>query len=133
MSRRKKVLTDEQIVQVEALAAYLSIEDIAHYLGVGATTFYEIKNRQPNVSEAYKRGVAKARSFVASKLISFIKEKENTSLKLTAIMFYLRTQAGWSDKQELNVNTKDVTPKQPPSIVNNFLDEPLVNKSENDE
>ncbi len=31
--------------------------------------------------------------------MGFIGEKENTALKLQATMFYLKTKAGWSEKQ----------------------------------
>ena len=50
----------------------------------------------------------------------------------TSIIFYLKTQAGWSDKQEVNVTTKDITPKQPPSIINHFSDQPLVMEIKNE-
>ena len=96
---RKKIKLDEaQIAQVEALAAYLPINRIAGYFGFSETTFHEIKKRQPEVSEAYNRGVAKACSFVGSMLMGFIREKENTANKLNAITFYLRTQGGWDNK-----------------------------------
>ena len=124
----KIVLNDLKISQVEALAAYLSIEDIALYLGISPASFYNIKNRQPEVLRAYQRGVAKARSLVASKLMGFIEDRENTPIKLTAIMFYLRTQAGWSDKQEMNLTTKDITPKDPPSIINIFTNKRITER-----
>ena len=117
MSKKSIILNDAQIAQVEALASYLTIEDIANYLGIGETTFYEIKNRQPSVSEAYKRGVAKARAFVGSRLMGYIKEQENTPIKLNAIIFYLKTQAGWSEKSQIDVNTKNVTPLVAPQII----------------
>lgn len=94
--RPKTVLTDEQIAQVEALAAYLSISDIAYFLDISPRNFLDIKNRDPRVEEAYKKGKAKAISFVASKLMNIIREEENTATKLSAIIFYLKTQAGWS-------------------------------------
>jgi len=115
MGKKLKVLTDEQIAQVEALAAYLPIEHITSYLSISPTTFYEIRKRQPEVFEAYQRGVAKAHVFFGKTLMGFVKEKANTSLKLQATMFYLRTQGGWTEKQF--VETKDVTPKVPPSII----------------
>jgi hypothetical protein len=96
---RKKIKLDEaQIAQVEALAAYLPINRIAGYFGFSETTFHEIKKRQPEVFEAYNRGIAKACSFVGSMLMGFIREKENTANKLNAITFYLRTQGGWDNK-----------------------------------
>jgi len=98
---RKKIKLDEaQIAQVEALAAYLPINRIAGYFGFSETTFHEIKKRQPEVSEAYNRGVAKACSFVGSMLMGFIREKENTPSKLQAITFYLKTKAGWGSENK---------------------------------
>ena len=93
---KKIILTDEQIAQVEALAAYLSINEIADYLGISSRSFYEIKHRQPKVLAAYKMGAAKACSFVGSTLMGFIREKENTASKLNAATFYLRTKGKWA-------------------------------------
>jgi len=126
MGKKLTVLIDEQIIQVEALAAYLPINRIAEHIGVSPTTFYEIKKRQPKVSEAYRRGVTKAHIFVGSTLMSFIAEKANTSLKLQATMFYLRTQGGWSEKQV--IETKDVTPRVPPSIIIRVNEKPAHRK-----
>ena len=58
--RPQAVLEDEQIIQVESLAAVLSVEQIADYFGIGRTTFYSVMDRQPEVSERYKKGRAKA-------------------------------------------------------------------------
>ena len=97
----KKITLDEaQIAQVEALSAYLPINRIADYFGFSETTFHEIKKRQPEVLRAYKRGVAKACSYVGTTLMGFIREKENTSTKLNATMFYLRTKAGWGSENK---------------------------------
>jgi hypothetical protein len=115
--RPEIILTDKQINQVEALAAYLTIEDIAHYLGVGENTFYRIRERQPEVFEAYRMGVSKARSRVASKLMRFIDSEDLTATTLDATKFYLTHQAGWAKTQEMNVTTRDVTPKEPKQII----------------
>ena len=97
----KKITLDEvQIAQVEALAAYLPINRIAGYFGFSETTFHGIKKRQPEVLEAYNRGVAKACSYVGTTLMGFIREKENTANKLNATMFYLRTKAGWGSENK---------------------------------
>jgi hypothetical protein len=104
---RKKIKLDEsQIAQVEALSAYLPINRIAGYFVFSETTFHEIKKRQPEVSEAYNRGVAKACSYVGTTLMGFIREKENTTNKLNATMFYLRTKAGWGSENK-NDNNND--------------------------
>lgn len=94
------ILTNEQIAQVEALGAVLSIEQIADYFGIGKTTFYAIMERQPEVSERYKIGKAKAIESVAQGLLQQARDG-NTS----AAMFYLKTQAGWRETQHIDHTT----------------------------
>jgi len=96
----KKITMDEaQIAQVEALSAYLSIEQIANYFGFSEDTFYELKKRDPRVLLAYKKGKAKAIGIVASKLMKLIDQGD-----VTAIIFYLKTQGGWStDSKGTNI------------------------------
>ena len=94
---KKITLTDDQILQVEALSAYLSIEQIADYFGFSGMTFHEIKKRQPEVLLAYKKGKAKAIGKVARKLTTLIEEGD-----VTAIIFYLKTQGGWSTESKSN-------------------------------
>ena len=49
-------LTDEQMAEVETLAAVLNVAQMADYFGIGRTTFFSILNREPEVSERYKGG-----------------------------------------------------------------------------
>lgn len=118
-----KNFTDEQVAQVEALSAYLSIHDIAYFFNVSERSFFDIKNRDPRVEEAYKKGKAKAISFVASKLMNIIREEENTPTKLSAIIFYLKTQAGWSTEAKNDNKPKLKFPdsKSPSDILNTAL------------
>jgi predicted DNA-binding protein YlxM (UPF0122 family) len=97
---KKITLNEAQIAQVEALAAYLSISQIADYFGFSKRAFYDIRKRQPEVLAAYNKGVAKACSFVGNMLMGFIREKENTASKLSAITFYLRTRGGWGSENK---------------------------------
>lgn len=94
---RPPVVFDEaQTAQVEALAAVLSKGQMADYFGVSETTLRQIEERQPEVSEAYKRGKAKAIGNVAKNLI-----QQAQTGNISAAIFYLKTQAGWKeDKQE---------------------------------
>ena len=98
--RPAKVLTNEQIAQVEALGAVLSVEQIADYFGIGKTTFYAIMERQPEVSERYKKGKAKAIGSVAQGLLQQARDGNTT-----AAMFYLKTQAGWRETQNIDHTT----------------------------
>lgn len=94
------ILTDEQVAQTEALGAVLSIEQIADYFGIGKTTFYAIMERQPEVSERYKKGKAKAIGSVAQGLLQQARDGNTT-----AAMFYLKTQAGWRETQQIDHTT----------------------------
>ena len=92
---RPPVVFDEaQTAQVEALAAVLSKGQMADYFGISETTLREIENRQPEVSDAYKRGKAKAIGNVAKNLIN-----QAQAGNISAAIFYLKTQAGWKETQ----------------------------------
>jgi hypothetical protein len=92
------VLSEDQVREVQTLAAVLSVEQMADYFGIGRTTFYEVMKRQPEVLEHYQRGKAKAIGTVAKNLIV-----QANSGNTTAAIFYLKTQAGWKEttRQEL--------------------------------
>jgi hypothetical protein len=107
-----KVFNKKQIADVENYAQFLNAEQIADTMGISHVTFIEIRNRQPEVSLAYKKGKAKTVGFVISKLIKKIKEGD-----VTAMIFYLKTQAGWSEKAYLEVNSN--VPMDLPSIIIN--------------
>jgi hypothetical protein len=89
-------LTEEQKAEVETLAAVLSTEQIADYFGIGRTTWFAILDRDPEVSELYKKGKAKAVGFVAQNLIQKARGGD-----LGAQIFYLKTQAGWKETQKV--------------------------------
>lgn len=92
MGRKAKELTDEQKVQVEALAAYLTQEQIADYFGIGKTTWFAMMDRDAEIAERYKRGKAKAIGAVAQGLLQQARAGDKV-----AAMFYLKTQAGWRE------------------------------------
>ena len=98
-----------QIEKVEELAESLTCEQIADYFGISHVTFSEVRKRQPEVSFAYKRGRSKVIDEIASSLIKNAKAGDTTSQ-----VFYLKTQAGWSEKQL--IETKDTTPQKRFSI-----------------
>jgi hypothetical protein len=92
--RPKKVLTPEQINEVEKLAAYLNQDQIADYLEIPARTLRAIISRDEAVSAAYKKGRAKAIGNVSQSLL-----KSAVEGNTTAQIFYLKTQAGWKEAQ----------------------------------
>jgi hypothetical protein len=96
-AKPKVVLTEEQIIQVEELAGRLTYNQIADYFGVHQDTFNEIKNRQPAVARAYKKGKANAIDGVVKTLMDKCREGDTA-----AIIFFLKTQAGWSTSDNKN-------------------------------
>lgn len=99
--RPAKRLEGDQIAQVEALSAFLTLDQIADFFGIGRTTFHSIMERQPEVLERYKKGRAKAVGSVAKSLIQQAQEGN-----LTAQIFYLKTQGGWKEGNQLEVEVK---------------------------
>ncbi len=94
--RPKIVFTEEQTNQVEKLSAVLNRSQIADYFSIGETTLISIEARQPEVREAYKRGRAVAAAAIATSLMNQAQRGN-----ISAAIFYLKTQAGWSEKQEI--------------------------------
>ena len=60
--KKATVLTPKQIAFVEEKAGRNSLVQIAHMLGMGETTIHTIKNRQPEVNEAYAYARVRARA-----------------------------------------------------------------------
>jgi len=87
-------LTSEEITQLEALAAVLTKGQIADYFSISETTLRAIEERQPEVSDAYKKGRVKQCASMGSNLIQLAKKGN-----VAANIFYLKTQAGWREAE----------------------------------
>jgi len=94
---------EEQVAQLEALAAVLNKSQIADYFGIAENTLREIEKRQPEVFEALKKGKSRAIASVATNLI-----KQAKSGNTTAGIFYLKTQAGWREQDQALVDRPPV-------------------------
>ena len=94
--RPKITFNEEQKKEVETLAAVLSTEQIADYFGISRRVFFDILERDEEVSALYKKGKARAVGFVAQNLI----QKARRGY-LGAQKFYLKTQAGWKETQRV--------------------------------
>jgi len=101
------VFTPEQVIEVGALSAFLSQEQIADYFGIARNTFTAICGRQPEVLEQYKKGKARAIGTVAKGLV-----KQAMDGNTSAAMFYLKTQAGWRETSVQEITGKDGQPIQ---------------------
>lgn len=103
--RPSVVFTEEQVAQVEALAAVLSKAQMADYFNIGENTLRSVEERQPEVFEAYKRGKSKAIAGVASNLLS-----QARNGNMSAAMFYLKTQGGWRETSRHELTGEDGGP-----------------------
>ncbi len=92
MARPRKTLTQDQIREVETLAALLNQDQIADYFGIVRNTFHAICERDPEVLARYKKGKAKAIAHVANGLLQKARNGDTVSS-----IFYLKTQAGWRE------------------------------------
>ena len=116
------VFTPEQVIEVGALAAVLSQEQIADYFGIARNTFTAICERQPEVLEQYKKGKARAIGTVAKGLV-----KQAMDGNTSAAMFYLKTQAGWRETQHIDHTSSDGTmsPKSAKTMTNEEIEAEL--------
>lgn len=97
------VLDDEQIELISGLSAVLNKSQLANYFGMCENTFREVEQRQPEVSEAYKKGRTAKIAAVGNNLVAQALEGNTT-----AAMFYLKTQAGWKETTHVQQETKEV-------------------------
>lgn len=101
LGRPRVELTPEQVAQVEKLAAVLTQAQIADVLGIADRTLRSRIADDPAVSAAYKRGRANAVSGVATSLL-----KKARDGNVVAMIFYLKTQAGWSEDAMPNAEVR---------------------------
>ena len=88
------VFNDEQVIELKALAAVLTKGQIADYFGISETTLRAIEARQPEVSDAYKKGRVNQINTMGANLVTLA-----TQGNVAANIFYLKTQGGWKEDQ----------------------------------
>jgi uncharacterized protein (DUF2384 family) len=108
MGRSKRNITAEEIEQVEKLAPLLTQAQIADYLGISDNTLRKRLQEDEAFFAAYARGRARAIGRVAGNLVQRAYGGDHKAQE-----FYLRTQAGWSDKAQVDVTTngKPIVPE----------------------
>lgn len=108
--RPKKVLTDEHIRQVEAMAGLgLPLREICIVLGISERVLRQRKSEEKKLSAAWERGKAKDHVFTAGKL-----REQVSAGNLNATMFSLRAKHKWRDDKE---GEKSETKSAPTKIV----------------
>jgi hypothetical protein len=116
--RPKTVFTDEQLIELKDISRNMTIAQIADYFGMGERTFYEVKAQNPAVAAAYKKGKATGIKDATGLLWTKMREGDTT-----AIIFYLKTQAGWSTehKNDNKIKLKFPDNKTPSDILDTAL------------
>lgn len=95
--------TEDILKEIEVLAGRgLTNEQIFNYYGVGKNFWYESKQANPEIDKAFQRGKSKTISMVSGKLMEKIRQGN-----LSAIIFYLKTQARWSEHSTLGIEGGD--------------------------
>jgi hypothetical protein len=92
MGRRAKEFTDKELAQFEALASYLTLEQIADYFGIARKTLQNMRKRDDELDTIYKKARAIGFSKVGG---AFMKNCLDGSVP--AQIFYLKTQGGWRE------------------------------------
>lgn len=90
---------------IERLAGVASQQIIANFFGIHINTLRAIMDRQPEVEAAYLRGKANTTIQIGEALISNALGGDFRSQK-----FYLATQAGWIEKQDIHLRKTDDLP-----------------------
>ena len=80
----------------------LNVAQMADYFGIGRTTFFSILSRDPEVSERYKRGRARAVGSIAQSLVTKARAGDTTP-----VIFFLKTQGGWRETLEVETREAD--------------------------
>lgn len=96
------VITPETLKEIERMSGLgLTQNQLASYYGISRVTWHKMKNKDERLNFVVKKGKSKAIEIVAGKLM----EKINAG-NLSAMIFYLKTQAGWTEKNALVVDNK---------------------------
>lgn len=94
--RPSMTVTKEMIEEVRQLAGLgLTGDQMAKYYGICRTTWYKYIDMYPEIQIAAERGKYRMISIVAGKLMEKVKAGN-----LTAIIFYLKTQAHWREVRD---------------------------------
>jgi len=115
MPPKPRILSDDEIALVSKLAGVLTYEQLADLFGIAQRTFDNIRDRQPEVNAAYKRGRAEIIGKVAESLVQDALDGDTTSR-----IFFLKTQAGWRETAKIDHTSSDgsMSPQKPVDLSN---------------
>ena len=112
--RKKIVLTDKQIAEIETLAGLgLTQTEIATVLGIGEKTLRRRKREKQEVLTAIERGKCKAKVISGRSLLNKVKQGD-----VPAIRWFETTRFGMSEKRSIE---HDLNDKQLKKMAEEFL------------
>lgn len=104
-------LTEKHIEELEEIAGFLTLQQIADYFGLAINGLKNIFDRQPAARDAYKVGKANK----IKKFANLLQEKAlgiNKNIDTSCVVFFLKTRGGWSEGAP--VETIDVESNETP-------------------
>ena len=101
-----KIFCDDQTLEkIEELAGMgFRMKDIADYYGVSISCLRDYRIRYPEINLRFRRGKVKAISLAATYLFAQMEAGSSAST-----IFYLKTQAGWVDKEPSELEDDDLS------------------------
>ena len=121
---------------VESLAGKgLTERQIGQYCGYSSSHWNKIRRDNPGINTAIDKGRAKTIEKVADALIDNAIEEKN----VTAQIFFLKAQAGWSDKVEIkaevnqNMSVKDMSETELLNLIQSLKKSTPEEKQDNNE
>lgn len=109
----KFIFTDEDVILIEELAKELDMEQLGNFFGLDKRTLLNVRERQPEVNEAYMRGRAKGLKEMTASLY-----KRGIAGSDTAAIFYIKYRSGWRESDMFQIDIEDK-----PKLVINFVNE----------
>jgi hypothetical protein len=117
--RPKTILSKDQINLIETeLARGMTLKQVGEEFSLPYSTMRDVKRRDEEVSNAYKRGMTNATRQVVGKLWEKIESGSEAS-----IFFWLKTRGGWREKKDIDISNEDGSLKSPSPVLISFVNE----------
>jgi hypothetical protein len=111
----KTTLTEDEISQIPFLAPCLTYKQLAHKFGLSIKAFDKLLEEDERITKLYQLGLSAVITNVSSKLIQLALDGH-----IEAIKFFLKTQAGWKEQQDIKI-TNEGEASAPPSVIVQFV------------
>lgn len=108
------VITPEVIEKISEMAGIMTHQQMYHYFGVSKSTWYRRIAESPETLDIIKKGKPKKILKAANCLLDAMTRGGKEAV--TAAIFYLKTQAGWSEKQKVELSQKKKLPELPDNL-----------------